>query len=324
MVIWRVDLREAVRSLPDIDYRWALPGLLVFTASKLIHAYRWRLFLWRREGVALGPLFAIFLASNLANALIPLRAGDLLRIDLPSRRFGIPRAELTGSVFVVETLLDGVAFVVLMFAGLVLLDVPPGYPTVLGLFAAIVAVAFAATVMLARVEGGRDFSMLPPLRWLPARPRVWLTALIPQFIDGLASLRSARRMLQAIAISLVAWLAEVAVYAMMGQAFGLDLEAASYLPIMIAANLVVSLPLTPWDIGPYEVVVTEVTALAGATRAVASSFAVGSHLLLLVWMSISGLIAMLALDIRPRQLVSGRGGADGDDRAPDARRPDEP
>jgi uncharacterized protein (TIRG00374 family) len=305
VLVWRVDLAEAVRRLPDVDYRWAAPGLLVFTASKFLHAYRWRVFLGRREHLPLRQLFAIFLTSNLANAVIPLRAGDLLRIELPNRRFGIPRAELTGSVIVVETLLDGVAFVILMFVGLVLLDVPPLLPSLLGFMALAVGVAFAVTVVLARVDGERDFSTLWPLRWLPVRLRARAAVLLPQFLDGLASLRDVGGVSRAVGISLVAWLAEVGVYWMMGQAFGLELDAATYLPIMIGANLIVSIPLTPWDLGPYEVVVTEVTVLAGAARGVASGFAVGSHLLLLAWIGVTGMLAMWALDLEPRELLRG-------------------
>lgn len=304
-LVWRVDLSEAVRRLPDIDYRWAVPGLAVFTLSKLIHAYRWRVFLWRHQGLPLGQLFAIFLTANLVNALIPLRVGDLLRVELPSRRFGIPRAELTSSVFVVESLLDGVAFVILMFIGLVLLDVPPIFPSLLAVMSLAVAVAFFATVALSRVDGERDFASMRVMRWLPGRLRGRTASLLPQFIEGLASLSDARRAAWAILVSLIAWSAEVAVYWMIGQAFGLDLAAAAFLPIMIAANLIVSIPITPWDLGPYEVAVTEVTALSGATRAVASSFAVGSHLLLLIWVGISGIIGMWALDLRPQHLLRG-------------------
>lgn len=306
VLLWRVDIAEALRRLPEIDYRWALPGLAVFTVSKAIHAYRWRMFLANRRELPMRQLFAIFLTSNMANAVIPFRAGDLLRIELPSRRFRIPRAELTGSVIVVETLLDGVAFVILMFAGLVLLDVPPLFPSLLAFMALAVGVAFAATVALARVDGGRDFRSLRVLRWLPSRPRQRVGTLIPQFLDGLASLRDADAAARAIAVSLLAWLAEVAVYWMMGRAFGLDLAVAAYLPIMIGANLIVSMPLTPWDLGPYEVVVTEVTVLAGAARGIASGYAVGSHLLLLVWIGVTGILAMWALDLRPRELL-GRG-----------------
>ena len=303
VLLWRVDVAEALRRLPDVDYRWAVPGLFVFTVSKFIHAYRWRLFLSGHEGLPMRQLFAIFLTSNLANTLMPLRAGDLLRIELPNRRFGIPRAELTGSVFVVETLLDGVAFVILMFVALVLLDVPPLFPTLLATTALVVSAAFAATVALARVDGRRDFSSLWMVRWLPARMRRRAATMIPQFLDGLASLRDAAGATRAVGMSLLAWLTELAVYWMMGQAFGLDLAAAAYLPIMIGANLIVSVPIIPWDLGPYEIVVTEVTAFAGATREVASSYAVGSHLLLMLWVGITGIAAMWALDLRPRELL---------------------
>lgn len=309
VLLWRVDLREAIQRMPDVDLRWVVPGLIAFTISKLIHAYRWRLLLSRRD-VPLGQLTAIFLTSNLVNALLPLRAGDLLRIELPRRRFGISRAELTGSVIVVESVLDGVAFVLLMSAGVLLLDIPLAFRPLLSGMALLVAVAFVATVAAARVDESRDFGAMRPVRWLPGRLRVRAATLLPQFVQGLASLRDTGGAIRAIGISLLAWLAEVSVYWMMGQAFGLDLGAALYLPIMIGANVIVSLPVTPWDLGPYEVAVTEIASLAGAGRALASSYAFGSHLLLIAWVSITGIVAMWTLDLRPRDLI-----VDGDEPA---------
>ena len=113
LLLWRVDVVEALRRIPDLNIGWAAAGLLIFTASKAIHAYRWRVLLGHRN-VPLRPLFGIFLFSNLANALVPLRAGDLVRVELPSRLLRLPRAELASNVFIVETMFDGLAFVLLV------------------------------------------------------------------------------------------------------------------------------------------------------------------------------------------------------------------
>src|SRR3546814_5550965 len=101
------------------------------------------------------------------------------------------------------------------------------------------------------------------LRWatrlmspLPERLSLRLQDLIPAFVDGMSSLRTNREALRVVAISLLAWLVEVAFYWLMARAFGMDLDIHSALVLMIAANLVVSLPLTPWSVGPYELAVT--------------------------------------------------------------------
>ena len=118
----------------------------------------------------------------------------------------------------------------------------------------------------------------------------------------------------AIALSVVAWTAEVAVYWMMGRAFALEMGFSEAVLVTIAANVIVSLPLTPWDIGPYEVAVTEALAFMGFGLSEAGAYAVGSHLLLIVWISITGVAAMWTLHVGPRDLLAPRS----DDAAEDA------
>ena len=302
LLLWRVDVVEALRRIPDVNIGWAAAGLLIFTASKAIHAYRWRVLLGHRD-VPLRPLFGIFLFSNLANALVPLRAGDLVRVELPSRLLRLPRAELASNVFIVETMFDGLAFVLLVVLPAFLLgNAVLALPGVT-LFVVLVLVAFAGVAALARVQIPENPEQTVLVRRLPRRWRAAAGKIARQFIAGMTSLRDGRRAAFALLVSLVAWLAEVLVYWMMGQAFGVEVDFGEAVVLMVAANLVVSLPLTPWDIGPYEVAVTEALVLLGGDRAEASSYAVGSHLLLLSWITITGVAAMFTLSLRPRDAL---------------------
>ena len=42
LLVWRVDLVEALTRIPEVNVAWAAAGLLTFTGSKAIHTYRWR------------------------------------------------------------------------------------------------------------------------------------------------------------------------------------------------------------------------------------------------------------------------------------------
>jgi len=301
--LWRVDVIGALRNLPDLQWRWAAAATLTFTASKVVHAYRWRFFLRHRPEIPFRHLLELFLVSNLANAVFPLRAGDLLRVELPSRRYGVPRAELASSVFLVESLLDGVAFVVLALGSLLIFDLPPSLRPAVASLAAVVAIVAFLSIQAARRRAGWS---LQQSRWrvffpIPARPAVdrWLA----DAIEGMRTLSTWRSALLAIAISLVAWLLEVEVWWLMGRAFGIELAFSEALIVMIAANMAGALPITPWNIGPYEVVVTEVLVLFGYTRLDASSYAIGSRILLVTWIGITGVLAMWSLGLRPRDLM---------------------
>ncbi|MDP2950650.1 MAG: lysylphosphatidylglycerol synthase transmembrane domain-containing protein, partial [Chloroflexota bacterium] len=192
LLAWRVNLGEALRTLTDVNYAWIAAALLVFTLSKLVHTIRWRIFLGHVTGLPLSGLFGTFLISNMINNLMPLRAGDLVRIQVPARRYNIPRAELTATVIVVETLLDGVTFVVLLAVGLMLQDVPALRASVLWSLAAVVALGVLATALVARIKLPANLDDAAWARWLPRRLRKPLADLVPPFVDGLAALRDVR------------------------------------------------------------------------------------------------------------------------------------
>lgn len=303
ILVWRVDFAGAFRQLPEVDYGWLVPGLLMFTASKSVHAYRWRQFLRHHAEIPTRHLFALFLVSNLANAVIPFRAGDLLRIEIPNRRFGVPRAEMASTVLVVESLLDGVTFVILLTGGIALLDLPPVLQKTLLTLTALVLSVFAITVLAARFGTKWDIAHSRLLRRFPARVRPFVRLRFVETVDGLASLRTASATGVAIGISIVAWMTEVGVYWFIGHAFGLDMTVAEALVVTIAANLAVAIPVTPWNVGPYEVVVTEALVAMGAPRDTASGYAIGSHLLLLAWIALTGIVAMWSLDLRLNDIV---------------------
>ena len=308
VLAWRVNLGNALRTFGDVHYGWVAAALAVFTVSKFLHAARWRILLGRTQGLPLSGLFGTYLISNMVNNLMPLRTGDLVRIQVPARRYNIPRAELTATVFVVETLLDVVTFVILLLAGLGLQDVPAMRQSVLWTLVGLVALAVALTALAARIRLPEDLSQVGWGRLLPGWLRQRVAELVPPFVDGLAALRDPRIGARAIAISFPAWLVEVVVFWLFGQAFGLGLGFGAYLVIMISANLVVSLPITPTSLGVYEVALQEVIALFGVDRSLAAGYAIGTHLFMSLWIVATGLLATWLLNIRFEDLFYMRNG----------------
>lgn len=301
-LIWRVDMAEALRTLTDVNYVYALPALSLFTLAKFVFAVRWRVILERLGRPPVGSLFGTMLVSNMANNVLPLRLGDLLRVQVPAQRHGLSRSGLTSSVFITETLLDGVTFAVLALVGIALLDVPG----VLNDFAWAMIGGVVTGLLLAMLgahltvpAGWRPGRWLG---WLPEKARAALAEILPPFVVGLAALRHPRMGGQVLVLSIVAWLLEGVMFWLFGLAFGLDLSFGSYLMIMIAANMVISIPLAPSNVGPYEVAVAEVVAVLGVARSVAGGYAIATHILNILWVTVTGLIAMWLLGLRPQDI----------------------
>jgi uncharacterized protein (TIRG00374 family) len=304
LLLWRVDLASAGRALRDANYLFVLPALALFGLAKLLVAQRWRLMMSTFADLPLMPLFGILLVSNLANNVVPARIGDVIRVQVPAQRYDVSRARLTATVFATESLLDGIAFAVLGLIGLALIDLH-GFPTavfwgVLGL----VTGGLIAVLPLAHLKLQPGWEQRGLLAKLPERARELIETSVPHFIDGLAVFRDARLGAEAIALSFAIWLLEVAMFALFGAAFDIRLAMPAWMLIMVGANMISSIPITPSNIGTYEVAVTELVTALGVGGGLAGGFAIATHVFNIVWITAAGFVAMWSLGLSLEDVFS--------------------
>jgi uncharacterized protein (TIRG00374 family) len=297
LLVWRIDVAEAGRALRDADYVYVIPALLLFGLAKLLVAQRWRLMMSTFADLPLPPLFGILLVSNLANNVVPARIGDLIRVQVPAQRYDMSRARLAATVFATESLLDGIAFAVLGLIGLALIDLPH-FPTavfwgVLGT----VAGGLMAVIPLSHLKPQDGWTARGIMPRLPDRLRVALEEAVPHFIDGLAVFRNARLGAEAIVLSFSIWLLEVGMFVLFGLAFGIHLSMPAWMLIMVAANLISAIPITPSNIGAFEVAITELTKALGVDAGQAGGFAIGAHVFNIAWITGAGFVAMWAMGL---------------------------
>jgi len=308
-LVWRVDLTQAWDALRAANYAFVLPALVLFILAKLLVAARWRLMMSTFARLPLAPLFGILMVSCLANNVVPARIGDLIRVQVPAQRYDMSRARLAATVFATESLLDGIAFAVIGLVGLALIDLQ-GFPTevfwgLLGLITgAVLAVVPLSHLKLS--EGWTNRGITP---LLPDRLRLPLEEAVPHFIDGLAVFRDIRLGAQAIVLSFALWLIEVAMFALFGLAFGIHLSMPAWMLIMVAANMISSVPVAPSNIGAYEVAITELVKALGVTAGTAGAFAIAAHMFNILAITIAGLISVYALKLTMADVFSFGNGA---------------
>ncbi len=297
LLLWRIDLEQAARALRYANYLYVIPGLALFGLAKLLVAQRWRIMMSTFVDLPLPPLFGILLVSNLANNIVPARIGDLIRVQVPAQRYDISRARLASTVFATESLLDGLAFAVLGLIGLALIDLP-NFPTAVfwGVLGG-VAGGLIAVIPLSHLKLQEGWTARGVMPMLPDRLRLPLEEAVPHFIDGLAVFRNPRLGAEAITLSFVIWLLEVGMFALFGLAFDIHLSMPAWMLIMVAANLVSSIPITPSNIGAFEVAITELTKALGVDAGLAGGFAIAAHILNIAWVTGAGFAALWALGL---------------------------
>jgi uncharacterized membrane protein YbhN (UPF0104 family) len=243
-------------------------ALALYAAATLLRGERWFRLLGRGTR---SDAYALTTVGYMGNNALPARAGDVMKAMLGARHADVPRSEAFGAL-VAERLLDALAlagiFVVLVLAG----GLPLGLSTVtLVLIGAALAAVAAVVLMLAPRLRGVLAALLAPSR-------------------SLASRRGAGLLLA----SVVLWLVEGGVYAVVGSVAGLHLSFSDGLYVMALANLAAMIPAAPGYVGTYDAAVLLAVRLAGAGSArVALPYVVLVRFVLFVPITIVGLFFLV-------------------------------
>ncbi|HZO18219.1 MAG TPA: lysylphosphatidylglycerol synthase transmembrane domain-containing protein [Gemmatimonadaceae bacterium] len=288
-VAWSDVWATAVRASPA----WLLVAALVNLATPAVRGIRWWVFL-RAVGSPSVPLavHAAYVGSGLNN-LLPASGGDPARALLVARRSSIPSATALATL-TVDRLVEIATYLVLLLAAPLVLSVPPPLrhaQTVSGLIlGALMIAAFLATRM------ARDRSPL-------ASGRGRIGSFMARFVTGVAELPTARRVVPAMLLSLVAWGLQGATYHLTAVATGLPVSFGASVVAMLAVNLSFLFPLTPGNVGVFQVVYAVTLGAYG----ISSDAAVATALLLqaVQILPMTALALVLAPDLLFRRARAG-------------------
>jgi uncharacterized protein (TIRG00374 family) len=247
----QVDLGEAWAEI------MALPGWTMLAALGLIFVnvflmtLRWR-YLLEGAGYTIPKrkLFSTIAVGRGANNILPARGGDLLRIE-SVREQGVPAFVAAGTLFA-ERLLDGVVLSVWILLGAMLLG--EGGPVLLTGIALSAGTALGVLlVSLAARDSERTEAFIWRMtKWLPPRWHTRAARAAAHFVDGLGAFRGRWRVFLVFSTSAGMWLADVAMFYIVGQAFDLDIDTGGYFLLEGVGNLALAVPATAAGIGTFD------------------------------------------------------------------------
>jgi len=224
----------------------------------LLRAVRWQYLLSPIGHVSLGNALRMTLIGFAASAVLPARAGEVLRPWLLARKEGLS-ATAAFATIILERVLDTV--MVLLLFGLFLLLADPdfarGDPVAFsrlkigGAVAAIVSVV-ALAVMFFLAGHPRTLGSLQAAleRMLPARLAASGTRLLRTFANGLAIVRQPDRLAVALLLSVPLWLSIATGIWLVSRAFHIDLPFMGSFLVMALLVVGVAVP-TPAGVGGF-------------------------------------------------------------------------
>jgi glycosyltransferase 2 family protein len=232
-------------------------GVTVLTV--VLRALRWQYLLAPIGHARFGPAFRTTTIGFAASAVLPARAGEVIRPYLLARQEGLS-ATATFATVIIERVLDAVTCVLLL-ASFVLFFDPGMHGTDSRLYwlvelGGIIVGALALAVLGAMFVAARDPEAAG--RWayklehlLPGKLTHRLAVVLLKFAEGLAVVRTPKRLTLALALSLPLWLSIGWGIWCVTSAFGIDLPFTSSFLIIALLVVGVSVP-TPGGVGGFE------------------------------------------------------------------------
>ena len=312
LLFFQVDRSEMVSSLADANYLFLAPAVAVYFLSVYFRAYRWRFLLAPITALSTLRLYPVVAVGYMANNLLPVRLGELVRSYYLARREPVPASTALATI-IVERVFDGVVLLFVLAVAALFLPVAGLADRVsdavrmpVPLVAAVVVLPFMAA-MAAMVSMAIYPVQARRLAWavaqrLPDRIGSAVDRLAALFIEGFVVLRRPRRLATVFLLSLPIWLAEGVMYYLIALGFDLDdhfetvglLVAAIFL-VLATSNLATSLPSSQGGVGPFEFFAVLTLVFLGVASGLATAYAVVLHLALLLPVVVVGL-GYLAMD----------------------------
>ena len=317
-----VDTRRMLEALSGANYWYIIPSVAMYFVSVYFRSMRWSVMLRHLKPVSTPRLFPVVVVGYMANNLLPMRLGELVRSYYLSEREGVSATSALVTVFV-ERIFDALAL--LFFIAIIIPFVPitglaEGFSEIVGLPASVLMlgltlpfiVALCGLVMMSAYPDLVRTIALKPIERLPDRITSILDGLLTRALEGIAPLRNPRTLAMLFALSIPIWLTEVAVFWLMGYSFGIETYHDGHVQMVVnmvlttaITNIGGSIPAAPGGLGLFELIAREILVLgplATVDRSVAGGYVIALHAVILLPVIILGQIILWSSHLSLRRL----------------------
>jgi len=292
-ILWRqIDIRQFGAAIKQIKGPFLLLPLTMFLLNLPLRAWRWQLIFPIAARPSFWSCLTVLGIGNMANFLLPGRAGDLARCALAGPDGSLAESSRTLATLAVEKVLDGVALVAVALFSIWTLQ-PPHWVVDLLRVAVLI---FGGTLLFLVALRYRTRTLIDLVRrvfcWLHlSRLEGKFDGLLTAFAEGLSAITSAGRMLSLLLLTMAIWTTEAAMIWALAGTLGLVVKLKSAIAATSILALGFMIPAAPGGLGTYELFGTEAFKLAGVTASVALALTVVIH----AWVFVTNVVAGIAL-----------------------------
>lgn len=289
LVFYGTDLQTLVEVFRTANYWFLLPALALYFLGVFMRAIRWHFLLRSIKPIRISHLFQVTVIGYMVNDLLPFRIGELARAYILGETEQISKASTLVTI-VLERVFDGVTMLLFIGVASFFLPLPDWIRTLLLVGSLLFAIVIVVLTMAAGLRDRFDPVIHTLLKRLPEKWSGRGVNLVHSFFHGLSVLRNPTDALLALVFSILAWICEAGMYAVLAIGFGITVPFAVFVLATAVANLVTIVPSTPGYIGVFDAPVRYILELFGVNVNVAASYVLLLHAALIIPVVILGLV----------------------------------
>ncbi len=285
----KVDYQELAQALKNANYLWVFPNMALMVFSMWLRAYRWKFMVNPIKKLGLHRLFSSTMIGFMANNILPIRLGEIVRAYSLGTKAGISKTASFATI-VVERVFDGFSLLVLLWITLLMSPFPDWVKRAANLTLVINLAALLVLIFL-------EIKTEPTLRFLnrlfgflPHRMSNRFIELLLKFTTGLKVFRDLPSMLWILIFSVFVWgVVGISNYFIF-LAFDLHPPVQASFILLVMVSLAVMIPASPGYVGTFHFFCIAALGLFGYGKNIALPFAVVLHASQYIPITLIGLI----------------------------------
>jgi len=272
-LFYDLDLPRTMEVARDLQLIYLIPVIVSTTMLVVFKALRWKIIVSKIRKVLFWPTLSLYATSQLIAVLLPALTGQAGRVLLFSKKGDFSKTYAFSTIFL-EVVLDGAGLIILMLISSTIFVFPSEYRFVsyiIGGATLLVLILFYASLhfqdKLERFGYNR-------LRRRSPRLFLGLRKFLRSFNEGISVLKSTDKLFLVSVMTFFSWASHVVSVYFLFHMFNFDLPIWSAVVVIIINYLALMVPVTPGNVGSFQLAVVAGLNLFGVPKTEAVLFSV--------------------------------------------------
>jgi len=243
-----VNPKELIRTLGRIDLKFLLLAIFFEFMIPLTKSLRWKFILDPVKKIPVREIFSLYCLGWMVNVILPALTGQVARSFMLSKKQNLAKASSFASI-ALEVVFDGLSLLILMIVVSYMFAFPSWL--IRGEYTLAISVSLGLAFLYFLTHNQKLFSKLKDK--FPHKVTEKIDQISHSFSQGLQMLKSSKHIVLVTLFSILSWLSQIAVVTLLLLAFNFKIPVWSAVVIIIINALMMMFPLTPGNIGTFQV-----------------------------------------------------------------------